>query len=100
MAITSRRDRLSPYYYGHLMEHLGFLAEVPHPHTFGHALVLELRALPTWWFFASYHLRLVTDALHRQVAGEPAIDPSMSYQWSRRILDFEAIRSVVREHWI
>jgi hypothetical protein len=101
LAITSRRDRLSPYYYyGHLIEHLGFLAEVPHPQTFGHALVLELRALPSWWFFASYHLRLVTDALHRQIAGEPAIDPSMSYQWSRRILDFESIRSVVRDHWI
>jgi hypothetical protein len=99
LEVTSRRDRLSPYYYGRLIEHLGFLAEVPHPQSFGHALVLQLRALPNWWSFASYHLRLVTDAILRQSAGEAA-DPSTSYQWSRRMLDFESIRSVVRDHWM
>lgn len=99
LEVTSRRDRLSPYYYGRLIEHLGFLAEVPHPQSFGHALVLQLRALPNWWSFASYHLRLVTDAILRQSAGEVA-DPTTSYRWSRRMLDFESIRSTVRDHWM
>lgn len=99
MQVTNRRDRLSPYYYGHLLDHLSDLAEVAHPITFKPALVLELRALPNWWAFAAYHLRLVSDATHRVAFGESATDLSPSYRWSRRIPEFEAIRSIVRHHW-
>lgn len=98
LQITSRRDRQSPYYFGYLLEHLGNLAEAPHPGSFGHALVLQLRALPNWRAFASHHLRLVTDAITRHSTGEPR-DPSMSYGWSRRLLDFEPIKATVRDHW-
>ncbi|MBE1502744.1 hypothetical protein H4696_009844 [Amycolatopsis lexingtonensis] len=98
--VTHRRDRLSPYYYHHLLDHLSLLAEAPLPKTFGSKLVLELRALPGWWHFASHHLRLVADAIHRQVAGERAVDLGNSYRWSRRKPEFEPIRSIVRSHWI
>ena len=99
LKLTSRRDRLSPYYYGHLIDHLSFLAEVPHPQTFGHGLVLELRALTSWWSFVSYHLRLLADNVQKHVTGEPSWDVSQSYGWSRRIPEFKTIRSLVRDHW-
>jgi hypothetical protein len=97
--VTHRRDRFSPYHYQYLLEHLSLLAEAPLPKTFGSKLVLELRALPGWWYFASHHLRLVADAIHRQVAGERAVDPGNSYRWSRRKPEFGPIRSIVRSHW-
>ncbi|MEV4057130.1 hypothetical protein AB0J55_38505 [Amycolatopsis sp. NPDC049688] len=97
--VTHRRDRLSPYHHQYLMEHLSLLAEAPPPQTFGGKLVLELRALPGWWYFASHHLRLVADAIHRQVAGERAVDLGKSYRWSRRKPEFGPIRSIVRSHW-
>ncbi len=99
MEITNRRDRMSLYYYGNLVDHLSILAEVPHPATFGTRLVLELRALPNWWAFVAHHLRLAGDAAHRVAFGEVPIDLSAAYRWSRRIPEFESIRSVVRHHW-
>jgi class 3 adenylate cyclase len=97
--VTNRRDRVSQYYFGHLMDHLSMLAEVQHPTAIGPSLVLELRALPNWWAFAAYHIRLVADSCHRQVVGENAIDLESAYRWSRRIPEFSAIRAVVRKHW-
>ena len=99
LEVTNRRDRLSAYYYSHLLEHLSVLAEVPHPGRCGSELVLELRALPVWRFFASHHLSLVSHMVH-QIHHEPEVgDPMTGYIWSRRIPDFAPIRSVVRRHW-
>jgi hypothetical protein len=99
LEVTNRRDRLSAYYYSHLLEHLSVLAEVPHPGRCGSELVLELRALPVWRFFASHHLSLVSHMVH-QIHHEPEVgDPMTGYVWSRRIPDFAPIRSVVRRHW-
>lgn len=99
LEITNHRDRNSVYYYSYLLEHLSVLAEVPHPSRFGSPLVLELRALPVWQFFASHHLRIVSHMLH-QMFHEPEVsDPMMSYAWTRRIPEFNQIRSVVRRHW-
>lgn len=99
LEITNHRDRNSAYYYAYLLEHLSVLAEAPHPSRFGSALVLELRALPAWQFFASHHLRIVSHMLH-QMSYEPEVcDPMTSYAWTRRIPEFSQIRSVVRRHW-
>jgi hypothetical protein len=99
LEVTNHRDRDSVYYYSYLLEHLSVLAEVPHPARFGSALVLELRALPVWQFFASHHLRIVNHMLH-QMSHEPEVrDPTTSYVWTRRLQDFHQIRSVVRRHW-
>ncbi len=99
LEVTNRRDRLSPYYYGHLLEHLSVLAEVPHPPRFGSELVMELRALPSWRFFASHHLRLVSHLVH-QIHHEPEVsDPMTGYVWTRRMPEFSPIRAVVRRHW-
>lgn len=97
--VSNRRDRLSLYYYGSLMDHLSLLAEVPNPVSFGTSLVLELRALPNWGAFVAHHLRLVGGATQRVAFGEAATDLSPSFRWSRRIPEFEPIRSVVRHHW-
>ena len=99
LEVTNNRDRNSVYYYSYLLEHLSVLAEVPHPARFGSALVLELRALPVWQFFASNHLRIVNHMLH-QMSHEPEVrDPIASYAWTRRLQEFHQIRSVVRRHW-
>lgn len=99
LEVTNRRDRLSPYYYGHLLEHLSVLAEVPHPPRFGSELVMELRALPCWRFFASHHLRLVSHFVH-QTHHEPEVSSAMTgYTWTRRMPEFSPIRGVVRRHW-
>ena len=99
LEVTNKRDRNSVYYYSYLLEHLSVLAEVPHPARFGSALVLELRALPVWQFFASNHLRIVNHMLH-QMSHEPEVrDPTASYAWTRRLQEFHQIRSVVRRHW-
>jgi hypothetical protein len=99
MEVTNRRDRLSVYYYGHLLDHLSALSEVPHPDRFGAELVMELRSLPIWRFFASHHIRLVSHLIH-QMRYEPAAGgPISGYTWSRRIPEFEGIRTIVRRHW-
>jgi hypothetical protein len=99
MEVTSRRDRHSVYYFNYLLDHLASLSEVPHPGQFGAALVMELRALPIWPFFASHHIRLVSHLLHQQ-RDEPATgDPTDAYTWSRRIPEFEGVRALVRRHW-
>lgn len=99
MEVTNRRDRLSVYYFGHLLDHLSILSEVPHPDRFGAELVMELRSLPVWPFFASHHIRLVTHVIHQMRDEPPTTDPINRYAWSRRIPDFEGIRAVVRRHW-
>ncbi|MEV6416783.1 hypothetical protein [Kribbella sp. NPDC051718] len=99
MEVTNRRDRLSVYYYGHLLDHLSALSEVPHPDRFGADLVMELRSLPIWRFFATHHIRLVSHLIH-QMRDEPSTgDPVSGFVWSRRIPDFDGIRTVVRRHW-
>lgn len=99
MEVTNRRDRLSVYYYGHILEHLSVLSEVPHPDRFGAELIMELRALPIWPFFASHHIRLVSHLIHK-IRNEPeAGDAFTGYVWSRRIPEFEGIRAMVRRHW-
>lgn len=99
LEVTNRRDRDSAYFYAQLLDHLSVLAEVPHPARFGSAMVLELRALPAWQFFAAYHLRIVSHMLH-QAHNEPEErDPMASYSWTRRIPEFAQIRAVVRRHW-
>ncbi|MEU6404106.1 hypothetical protein [Streptomyces sp. NPDC046985] len=97
--VTSRRDRRSPYYYAHLLEHLSVLSETPHPPRFGPKLVMELRSLPSWSHFAAYHIRLVDHLMHR-TNKEPGIgDLEPGFTWTRRIPEFEPIRTAVRRHW-
>jgi hypothetical protein len=99
LEVTNQRDRNSVYYYSHLLEHLSILAEVPHPARFGVPLVMELRALPVWQFFAAHHLRIASHLLH-QTHHEPEVrDPMTGYIWTRRIPEFNQIRTVVRRHW-
>jgi hypothetical protein len=99
LQVTNRRDRLSPYHYEQLLEHLSVLSEVPHRATFGPDLVTELRSLDRWWFFAAYHLRLVGDHVHRLASGEERSDLHAAYRWTRRISEFVPIRLAVRKHW-
>ncbi|WP_157744597.1 hypothetical protein [Micromonospora viridifaciens] len=99
LEVTSRRDRLSVYYYGHLLEHLSQLSEVPHPNRFGAELVMELRSLPIWRFFASHHIRLVSHLIQHMREEPPTGDPTRGYAWSRRIPEFEPIRAIVRRWW-
>ncbi|WP_405646220.1 hypothetical protein [Streptomyces sp. NBC_00019] len=97
--VTNRRDRPSPYYYGHLLEHLSILSETPHPPRFGPQLVMELRSLPSWSYFSSYHIRLVNHLIHR-ASKEPRVgDLETGFTWTRRIPEFEPIRTAVRRHW-
>lgn len=99
LEVTNNRDRNSVYCYSYLLDHLSVLAEARHPARFGSSLVLELRALPVWQFFASHHLRIVNHMLH-QMSHEPEVrDPMTSYAWTRRLEEFHQIRSVVRRHW-
>ncbi|MFG2042506.1 hypothetical protein [Dactylosporangium sp. NPDC048998] len=99
LEVTNRRDRLSVYYFGHLLDHLSVLSEVPHPGRFGGELVMELRALPIWRFFASYHTRLVGHLIHQTRDEPPTGEPSSGFDWSRRVPEFEGIRTVVRRYW-
>lgn len=99
MEVTNRRDRLSVYYYQHLLDHLSTLSEMRHPNRFGAELVMELRALPIWRFFASHHIRLVSH-LNHQMRDEPQMgEASDMFTWSRRIPEFDAVRAVVRRYW-
>jgi hypothetical protein len=99
MEVTNRRDRLSVYYYGHLLDHLSVLSEVPHPDRFGAELAMELRSLPIWRFFAAHHIRIVSHLIHQMRDEPPTGDPTNSYTWSRRIPEFDGVRSVVRRYW-
>jgi hypothetical protein len=60
---------------------------------------MELRSLPVWPFFASHHIRLVAHVIHQMRDEPPTSDPTNRYVWSRRIPEFEGIRTVVRRHW-
>jgi hypothetical protein len=100
LEVSSRRDRASTHYYGHLLEHLSVLSEVPHPSCFGAELVMELRSLPCWWHFAAYHLRLVGDMTRRLELSDQPGDLPTAYRRTRRIPEFDPIRSVVRSHWL
>ena len=97
--VTSRRDRLSLYFHGYLMEHLSTLSETQHPDRFGANLVMELRALPAWPYFSAHHLRIVGDHVHRLRSSPATGDLEAGYMWSRRVPAFEPIRGVVRRHW-
>lgn len=97
--VTNRRDRPSPYYYGHLLEHLSVLSETPHPPRFGPQLVMELRSLPNWSFFAAYHIRLVNHLMNRMHKDPRVGDFETGFTWTRRIPEFEPIRTAVRRHW-
>ncbi|WCN81965.1 hypothetical protein [Micromonospora sp. LH3U1] len=99
MEVTNRRDRLSVYYFEHLLNHLSAISEVPHPGYFGTELVMELRSLPIWRFFAAHHVRLVSHLIHQARDEPPAGGASDAYTWSRRIPEFEGVRTVVRRYW-
>jgi hypothetical protein len=100
LEVTSRRDRASAHYHGHLLDHLSMLSEVQHPTTFGPSLVMELRALPCWSFFAAYHLQIVGQAVQRLGSnGDWPADLNTAFRWTRRMPEFDPIRSVVRTHW-
>jgi class 3 adenylate cyclase len=99
LEITNSRDRLSPYYYGHLLDHLGVLVDCPPKRTLGVELVDELRSLQWWRFFANYHLRLMADLQARQSSGDPDSDPLVMFEGSRLITQFDDIRAVIRNAW-
>lgn len=100
LEVTSRRDRASVHYYGYLLDHLSVLSEVQHPTTFGPSLVMQLRALPCWSFFAAYHLQVVGQAVHRLGNyGDWPADLNTAFRWTRRVPEFDPIRTVVRTHW-
>jgi hypothetical protein len=100
LEVTGRRDRASVHHFGHLLDHLSVLSEVQHPTTFGPSLVMQLRALPCWPYFAAYHLQIVGQTIHRQTAnGDWRADLNTAFRWSRRLPEFDPVRSVVRTHW-
>jgi hypothetical protein len=99
LEITNSRDRRSPYFYGHLLDHLGVLVDCPPKRALGVELVDELRSLQWWRFFANYHLRLMADLQARQSSGDPDPDPLTMFEGSRLITQFDDIRAVMRSAW-
>lgn len=99
LEITHSRDRRSPYYYSHLLDHLGVLVDCPPKPALGVELVDELRSLQWWRFFANYHLRLMADLQARQSSGDPDPDPLAMFEGSRLITQFDDIRAVIRDAW-
>ncbi len=99
LEVTRPRDLLSPYYYGHLLEHLGVLVDCPPRRELGVELVDELRSLQWWRFFANYHLRLMADLQARHASGDPNPDPQTMFEGSRLITQFDDIRAVIRNAW-
>ena len=99
LEITNSRDRRSPYFYGHLLDHLGVLVDCPPKRALGVELVDELRSLQWWRFFANYHLRLMADLQARQSSGDPDPDPLTMFEGSRLITQFDDIRAVIRSAW-
>jgi hypothetical protein len=97
--VTRARDRASPYYYQHLLEHLGVLVDCPPRHELGVKLVDELRRQQVWRFFASYHLRLMADWRARRASGDHDADPRVMFRGSRLITQFDDIRDVLRNAW-
>jgi hypothetical protein len=99
LEITNSRDRRSPYFYGHLLDHLGVLVDCPPRRSFGVELVDELRSLQWWRFFANYQLRLMADLQARQSSGDPDPNPLVKFEGSRLITQFDDIRAVIRRAW-
>ncbi len=99
MEVTHSRDQLSPYYYQHLLNHLGMLVDCPPKPELGVELVDELRSMQWWRFFANYHLRLMADLHARRASGEPDPDPLIMFEGSHLITQFDDIRAVLRNAW-
>jgi len=99
LEITHSRDQLSPYYYQHLLDHLGVLVDCPPKQELGVDLVDELRSLRWWRFFANYHLRLMADLQARQASGDLDPDPLLMFEGSSLITQFDDIRAVLRNAW-
>jgi hypothetical protein len=97
--VTHARDQMSPYYYGHLLNHLGVLVDYPPLPALGVELVDELRSLDWWRFFAHYHLRLMADLQARRAGGDPHADPQVMFRSSRLVTQFDDIRAVMRNAW-
>jgi hypothetical protein len=99
LEVTLGRDRSSPYYYQHLLDHLGVLVDCPPKREFGIELVDELRSLQWWRFFANYHLRLMGDLKARQSSGDFNPNRQVMFEGGRLITQFDDIRAVIRNAW-
>jgi hypothetical protein len=92
------RDQSSPYYYKLLQRHLAILADVAPKDSCGPALVNELRNLPSWPRFVSYHLSIMADAYARRLADQP-LEPEMYFSEAKSIAEFESIGQSIRKVW-
>jgi len=95
---TAGRDFNSPYYYRHLLTHIGFLSDRAPRERFGVELIDRLLSLEIWPAFVDYHLRVLADLYARRL-GDLSIDPDERFGVSRHRQDFAAIARVVREFW-
>jgi hypothetical protein len=95
---TPGRDGDSPYFYGHLLTHVGALSGLATRERFGVPLVMRLRALPDWPQFVNYHLRVMADLYARRL-GDLPVNFDERFADIRRHQEFAQIASQVRVSW-
>jgi hypothetical protein len=95
---TPGRDGDSPYFYGHLLTHVGVLSGLATRERFGVSLVARLRALPEWPQFVNYHLRVMADLYARRL-GDLPVNFDERFADSKHHREFAPIAIEVRDSW-
>ncbi len=92
--LTPKRDEDSPYYYRHLISHIGSLSGVGSFQRFGVGLIKTLREMPEWWSFVNYHLGLMAEAYARRLADVPS-RPDYQFRRASERGVFDQIRQTI-----